>query len=278
MELINIDSREGKHRHYEFSVNDVMAVYAGPGGKLWELLMGEEIHAGGVEQTDYLAAKAGIDGSDTKLTLLDVCSAIGGPARHLAERYGVSVIGVDITPEMIEEAQKRTAGKPYVDRIEYRLGSALDLPAHAHSIDVVWGQDAWCYVRDKQRLIEEAARVLKPGGTLAFTDWIWGPVQASTAEADFLMAFMVFPDLQTLEGYARLIRAAGLQMKEQEDLSFGFAQRLDEYLVTLKQNKEAIVAGFGNDLYTKAEEGILAWSKAAYERKVGRGLWVATKT
>jgi hypothetical protein len=49
------------NRQYDFSVNDVSAVYAGPGGKLWELLMGEEIHVGGAEQTDYLAKKVGLD-------------------------------------------------------------------------------------------------------------------------------------------------------------------------------------------------------------------------
>jgi ubiquinone/menaquinone biosynthesis C-methylase UbiE len=266
------------NRQYDVSVNDVSAVYAGSGGKLWELLMGEEIHVGGAEQTDYLAKKAGIDESSKDLILLDICSALGGPARHLVEKYGIRVIGVDITPEMIAEAQKRTIGTPFKDKIEYRYGSALDLPAHAKSFDVVWGQDSWCYVRDKKRLIDETARVLKSGGTLAFTDWIWGSVQAPPNEADFLMAFMVFPDMQTLDGYANLIQAAGLKLKEQEDLSVDFAQNMDQYLVSLKKNKGNIIAGFGNDLYNEAEKGVIAWNKAAHEKKVGRGLWIATKT
>jgi hypothetical protein len=92
------------------------------------------------------------------------------------------------------------------------------------------------------------------------------------------MAFMVFPDLQTLDGYANLIRAAGLKLKEQEDLSVDFAQNMDQYLVTLTKNKGNIIAGFGNDLYNEAEKGIIAWNKAAHEKKVGRGLWIATKT
>jgi sarcosine/dimethylglycine N-methyltransferase len=185
---------------------------------------------------------------------------------------------VDITTEMIAEAKKRTKGNPVKDKIEYRFGSALDLPAHAKSFDVVWGQDSWCYVRDKKRLIDETARVLKSGGTLAFTDWIWGPVQAPSKEADFLMTFMVFPNMQTVDGYANLIRAAGLKLKEQEDLSADFALNMDQYWVTLKKNKGDIIAGFGNDLYNEAEKGIIAWKKAAHEKKVGRGLWIATKT
>lgn len=87
-------------------------------------------------------------------------------------------------------------------------------------------------------------------------------------EADFLMGFMVFPDLQTLGGYANLIRAAGLKLKEQEDLSVDFAQNMDQYLVTLKKNKGNIIAGFGNDLYNEAEKGIIAWNNAAHEKKL----------
>jgi len=277
-DLIYADVRESMNKQYDFSVNDVSAVYAGPGGKLWELLMGEEIHVGGAEQTDYLAKKVGIDGRGKDLIILDICSALGGPARHLVEKYAVRVIGVDITPEMVAEARKRTMDKPYKDKIEYRLGSALDLPAHANSVDVVWGQDSWCYIRDKKRLIDETARVLKSGGTLAFTDWIWGSVQASPSEADLLMAFMVFPDMQTLDGYANLIRSAGLKLKDQEDLSGDFAQHMDQYVVTLQKNKGNIIAGFGDDLYNEAEKGIIAWNRAAREEKVGRGLWIATKT
>ncbi len=266
------------NKEYDFSVNDVSAVYAGPGGKLWELLMGEEIHVGGAEQTEYLAKKIRLGAKSNNPVLLDVCSALGGPARHLAEKYGIRVIGVDITPEMIAEAQRRTKGKPFEEKIEYRCGSALDLPARANSIDVVWGQDAWCYVRDKKRLIEETSRVLKFGGTLAFTDWIWGSVQPPQNEADFLMTFMVFPDLQTMDGYTNLIRAVGLKLKEKEDLSADFAKKMDQYLVALKEQKEHIIASFGYDLYIGAEKGIIAWNKAAHEKKVGRGLWIAKKT
>jgi SAM-dependent methyltransferase len=266
-----------EHKKYDFSVNDVSEVYAGPGGKLWELLMGEQIHVGGPDQTDILAEKAGIDKAGKDFTILDICSALGGPARHLAEKYGINVIGLDITPEMVAEAKKRTEGKPYADKIEYRIGSGLDIPAHADTFDVVWGQDAWCYIRDKERLIQETWRVLKPGGILAFTDWIWGSVKVSDEESDFLMTFMVFPDLQTLNGYTELIKTIGYQIVENQDLQEDFAKHMDIYVDILQKAKPDIEAGFGAELYAGAEEGVLAWHKAAHEKKVGRGLWIAKK-
>jgi ubiquinone/menaquinone biosynthesis C-methylase UbiE len=261
-------------KKYDFSVWDVSEVYAGPGGKLWELLMGEQIHVGGADDTDVLAMKLGLD-KKTHINLLDICSALGGPARHLAEKYGTHVVGLDITPEMVEEARKRTIGKHYADKIEYRLGSALDIPAHANSFDIVWGQDAWCYIRDKSRLINEINRVLKPGGSLGFTDWIWGTVDAPESESDYLMEFMVFPDMQTIDGYSELIESVGMIIEEVEDLGENFAKYMDNYISILQNNKNNIIKGFGIDLYNAAEKGVLAWQSAAANKWVSRGLWIA---
>ena len=263
-------------KKYNFSVWDVTEVYAGPGGKLWELLMGEQIHVGGTEQTDVLAKKVGLD-TKSDIYLLDICSALGGPARQLAEKYGTKVVGLDITPEMMEEAIKRTKDKPYKDQIEYRLGSALDIPAKANTFDVVWGQDAWCYIRDKPRLIEEVNRVLKSGGVLGFTDWIWGSIEVPSSIADYLMEFMVFPDLQTLNGYEMLIQKVGMNLTERSDLSDDFANHMDVYVSILLKNKENIISGFGEELYGEAEKGVLAWQKAAHNKWVSRGLWIAKK-
>jgi ubiquinone/menaquinone biosynthesis C-methylase UbiE len=215
--------------------------------------MGEQIHVGGAEQTDILARKIGVSNMKPELYLLDICSALGGPARHLADKYGIKVLGVDITPEMIQEAIKRTTGKPYEKNIEFRLGNALDIPSHSNTFDIIWGQDAWCYIRDKQRLIEETWRVLKSSGKLAFTDWIWGSVFPSEEESDELMEFMVFPNLET-------------------------CKHMDIYVETLISNKDQIISNFGTDLYMEAEKGVIAWQKAAHEKIVSRGLWIASKS
>ena len=266
-----------EHETYDFSVGDVSAVYAGPGGKLWEMLMGEQIHVGGPEQTDILAKKINLDEMSENTIILDICSALGGPARHLAEKYGVFVVGLDITKEMLDEAQKRTEGHPYQDKIEYRLGSGLDIPAKAVEFDVVWGQDAWCYIRDKPRLMQEVSRVLKPGGVLAFTDWIWGTTPVPKEESDFLMEFMVFSNLETLDGYRNLIKGNGMEGIEYLDLNEDFATHIDGYIKILQDAKDQVIIGFGEELYMQAEAGIKAWQKAAHEKKVSRGLWIARK-
>jgi ubiquinone/menaquinone biosynthesis C-methylase UbiE len=238
------------------------------------MLMGEQIHVGAEAETDVLARKAGVG---VQTHLLDVCSALGGPARYLARNYGCRVTGLDATRRMDEEARRRTGEAGLSDRIDYRLGNALDMPFPASTFDVVWGQDAWCYITDKQRLVEECVRVLKLGGVLAFTDWLeTGPM--TDEEWTALNTFMVFPYLETLDGYAALAEAAGLTVVEKEDLTPDFATHVQGYLDMVQNDfRQAIVDNYGQEMYDAVEDGITLWRDASAAGKVGRGRLVARK-
>ena len=122
------------------TVGDVNAAYDGAIGQVWEILMGEFIHVGGVDESRVLAEKAGIR-QDSHV--LDICSALGGPARFLAKTYGCRVAGLDATLTMHLESKKRTEAAGLSDLVTYRLGNALDIPFADGTFDVVWGEDAW---------------------------------------------------------------------------------------------------------------------------------------
>ena len=263
-----------KRRVIDLSIADISEAYAGPVGALWELVMGEEIHVGGAGETDRLAALAGVRAGDR---LLDICSALGGPARHLAAVYGCQVTGVDATAAMVTEAEARTKTAGLSDLVSFRLGNALDLPFRGSTFDIVWGQDAWCYVTDRDRLIREAGRVAKPGGTLAFTDWV-ETGRMTDGEREELLSFMLFPPLETPGGYDTLLARHGWEVTRYENLDLEFALSLGRYLELVKGDlRLAIIERFGQEMYTVAEQGITGWEKAARERKVGRGQWIARK-
>jgi ubiquinone/menaquinone biosynthesis C-methylase UbiE len=261
-------------RRLDVGLESVSEVYDGPGGILWEMLMGDQIHVGGAEETDVLARKAGIAAGSHAL---DVCSALGGPARHLASKYGCRVTGLDATRRMVAEAVRRTEEADLADRIVYKLGNVLDMPFRAETFDVVWGQDAWCYITDKGRLIQECARVVKPGGVLAFTDWLeTGPM--ADEEWLALHTFMVFPYMETLDGYADLTEAAGLTVVEKADLTPDFAAHVQIYLDRLQNNlKPGIVEAYGQEMYDAVEDGLILWRDASAAGKVGRGRLIARK-
>lgn len=261
-------------RAIDVSVGDVSEAYAGPVGILWEMVMGEQIHVGGSRATAELATLAGL-GNGSRV--LDICSALGGPARQLAREFGCLVTGLDATPAMVAEATRRTVAAGLDGRVGFRLGNALDLPFRESSFDVAWGQDAWCYVTDKERLIREAGRVVRPGGRIAFTDWVRG----ATVEGDDLaplLGFMLFPYLETRAGYTRLLRENGWEVELEVDVGDDFAREVARYFSMVRgELAPAIVGRFGPGFHDAVVEGIGCWKRAARDGAVGRGLWVARK-
>lgn len=209
----------------DITLKDVNTVYSGPEGQLWELIMGEQIHVGGFASSMALAQKAGIKEGQH---VLDLCSALGAGLRFLARNFKVKGHGLDGTRHMVEEAQRRTA-QDGMD-ISYTLGDVTAIPFDAASFDVVWGEDAWCYVSDKEALIAGASRVLKAGGAIAFTDWVEGPSGLSDADAERINRFMKFPYMETQKGYESLLEKHGFTVTVAEDLTADFADHIQLYI------------------------------------------------
>ena len=72
-------------------------------------------------------------------------------------------------------------------------------------------------MEDKPKLIAEAARLVKPKGRIAFTDWMEGTVGLSEEEARRLLGFMKFPSLASLEDYRSLLAASGCKVTTARD-------------------------------------------------------------
>lgn len=263
-----------KGKRLDFTIADVTDVYSGPVGVLWEMLMGEQIHVGGEKETGVLAKKAHLTKHST---VLDVCSALGGPARYLARTYGCTITGLDATQKMVDEAMKRTKQHGLSHLITYKLGNALDMPFKSGTFDVAIGQDAWCYVTDKNRLLQEVKRVLKPQGIIAFTDWLQVGTMLESEWTD-LNSFMAFPYMETLEGYIHALQELGFTVLEAEDVSDDFTVHCHIYQDLLRTTlKERIITHYGKELFEAADNGLARWVQAADESKVGRGRIIAQK-
>jgi ubiquinone/menaquinone biosynthesis C-methylase UbiE len=126
----------------------------------------EEFHIGGRKSTFELASLTPIN-EDSRV--LDLGCGIGGPARALAERFGCTVTGIDLTEEYCAAGATLTRLTGLADRVEIRHGSALDIPSAQGTFDLVWMQHVSMNIDDKDRLFGEIARVLRPRGRLALT-------------------------------------------------------------------------------------------------------------
>lgn len=264
-------------RHTNVTLKDVSTVYDGPEGLLWELIMGEQIHVGGYKSSMELAKRAGIQKGWRGL---DLCSALGAGCRFLVKNFGVTMCGLDATRTMYDKAKQRAQTDGLSDRIEFKLGDVTAIPWSDGEFDFVWGEDAWCYVTDKEKLIREAARVLKPGGILAFTDWVEGPKGISEEEARRVNTFMKFPYMESTQGYRKLIESAGLKILSAEDLYPEFGGYVDLYIRMLTEQLtfDALrIIGDNMELFQTMGGEMMFMSKIAHEGKMDRCRIVAKK-
>src|SRR5512139_624882 len=258
-------------------LNDVTAVYNGAEGNLWELLMRQQIHIGGFKSSMDLAERAGIGAG---MRGVDLCCCSGAGMRFLVHFRNVAAMtGVDATETVVNRGRKRAQEEGVEDRVKFVLGDVTKSGLPAGSADFVWGEDAWCYVTDKAKLIAEAARVVKPGGTIAFTDWVEGSTGLSDAEAERFLRGMKFANVQDIPGYSKLLKENGCAVKEAEDTG-RFAEYVDLYLkmVDMQLTFDALrIIGFNLDMLQTLAGEFAFFRELAAAGKIAQGRFIARR-
>src|SRR5580698_3721401 len=127
----------------------------------------DQFHTRGLAATAELAKLTGIAAD---MSVLDVGSGVGGPARFLAATYGCRVTGVDLSEPFVEAARYLTERTGQSRQVSFQAASALALPFDDGHFDVVLLQHVAMNIADRAQLYREIRRVLKSGGRFATFD------------------------------------------------------------------------------------------------------------
>ena len=256
---------------------EVVSLYSGTQGDFMQLLFGQQIHVGGLDATIELAKQAGIEAGQKGV---DLCCCNGAGMRCLVRFCGVaSMIGVDATEAVVDRGRKRCRDEGLGDRIRFVHGDACRSGLPSESADFAWGEDAWCYVPDKSKLIAEAARLVRPGGVIAFSDWVEGPVELSELEAQRFLGMMSFANVEDIGGYIRLLSQQGCDVVLAEDTG-RFPSYMDLYLKMIEMQLSYDVlatVGFRKDLLRTIVEGFRFLGEMSRAQKIVQARFIARK-
>ncbi|TPI22096.1 class I SAM-dependent methyltransferase [Mesorhizobium sp. B4-1-1] len=170
----------------------------------------DQFHTRGLAATAELANLAVITAD---MSVLDVGSGVGGPARLLEATYGCAVTGIDLSEPFVEAARYLTARTGQAGNVSFEAGSALSLPFEDGRFDAALLQHVAMNIADRPRLYREIRRVLKPGGKLATFDVVLNggdplyPVPwAKTPGESFLLEAEATCEAIEAAGFGTLVR------------------------------------------------------------------------
>jgi len=183
----------------------------------------------------YLKLKAGE-------TVVDLGSGPGLDALLAAKQVGSTgrVIGVDMTPEMLERA-RATAAKVGATNVDFRQGRLERLPVETASVDAVTSNCVINLVPDKAAVFGEIARVLKPGGRVVVSDIVLDrPLPEAVAKDVFAWCGCV-AGASDRKQYLALVEAAGLgEVEVLKDVDY-----LASLVKVAPEEADAMLAGWG---------------------------------
>ena len=135
---------------------------------------------------------------------------------------GISITGIDLTPGMLQRAQKRVSDLRLSSRVELHLGDVQQLDFPNGNFDSAVATFVFCSVPDPVLGLHELKRVVKPGGCVLLLEHMRSPNLVLGAMMDFLNPLIVRMmganiNRQTVEN----VRKAGLEIEQVEDLWAG---------------------------------------------------------
>lgn len=214
--------------------------------------------------------------------VLDVGCGVGGPALNLAEYSGIHVTGINIVECQLEIARQRARERGLAEQTRFMICDAMKMEFPDESFDAVYLFEAGCHVPDKQRLYNECARVLKPGGCFVGQDWFRKhavtPEQQEKYVEPICRLFSV-PNLISLDELQGFLRDTGLEVRRSQNM----AEHADIYRNWELLDGHVIRALHGwlpwliPPVLRLLTDGGMVLSKAAREGVFIIGQWCASK-
>ena len=241
--------------------------------------MGHTKHIGGLAATRRLME---LINPQEKDSILDVGCGVGIAATFLAQRYGCHVVGVDITPRMLARARERAERKGVTASTDFRVADMHALPFEDAYFDAVIAESVICFSGNKEQVLTEMIRVVKPGGHVAFTEATWRILPPPNMVRMMAHSLGLPEGMLQHEAWQAVLESSALEQLVAEEYPITFREearnqynRIDisDYLRTFGRFLKVVVKPAYRTIYREA----LSSQPASYYTYVGYGVYGGVK-
>ncbi len=233
---------------------------------------GEDIHIGLYEREDESIAAASqrtvvrladaLGALPATTQVIDLGAGYGGAGRYLAQRFGCHVTCLNLSETQNQRNRDANQAQGLADKISVVHGNFESLPSADASFDVAWSQDAILHSADREQVLSEVKRVLRPGGQFIFTD----PMQSDSCPDGVLQPIFDRIHLSSLGsfGYYRDTAAKlGFEEVACTDLTDQLRTHYARVARELKSRYDEMVSRASQDYVDRMLVGLKHWVDGA---------------
>ena len=227
----------------------------------------EQFRAAGIRLNELMVEYAGI-GSGSRV--LDVGCGNGTNVIWFSRNTGANATGIDLSGVRIANAVASLDQVPELaGKLTFEKASATELPFNEGAFTHVWSQATIYHVPDKVKVLEEAYRVLEPGGHFIFDDLIKPTLDISESARKFVYDRLLFDTDFSFYSYMETLRDIGFKVLQARDLSSHLARSYTylSNLASIAEGPEGYQERFDylTDAYMKTVDAInndeLGWAQ-----------------
>lgn len=280
-----IEVKNPKSAGVEKVVEQTKRYYDGAADTIYRDIWGENIHLGLFESegeslhtasdrtNQRIAATAGLSAEQN---VLEVGCGYGAVARHLAKTVGCQVVATNISKRELAEARRLTNEAGLDDRVQFLYGDFHGLDFEPETFDVYWCQESFLHAADKAQVLQEAYRVLKPGGRLVLTELL---VRDGTPDdiRERIYERVGSPEMWDAPAYRQEMHNLGFRMEVEEDWSPNVARTYGWVREQLEERRKEFEEKIGRDLVDRTSNALQFWVDSGNDGYIGWHLFIADK-
>ncbi len=241
---------------------------------------GEDIHIGiyESEQDSIFEASrktvhrlANLVALNSKTKVLDIGSGYGGTARYLAETTDCQVDCLNLSETQNQRNRQLNEEQNLTDKITVIDGSFEDIPAEAEKYDLVLSQDAILHSGNRQQVLAEALRILKPRGDFIFTD----PMQSDDCPTGVLQPVLDrihLDSMGSIEFYSKTAMELGFEKVQIIEMTNQLINHYKHVLKELENRHAEMLKVCNQDYLTRMKIGLNHWIESGNKGYLAWGI------